>query len=79
MAKKSKVDREAITLTAWEAVMWPDSSLGCPEPGKAYLQVITPGYRFIFEAGTVRYEVHTDERGRAAVICAPSKNKLKGE
>ncbi|GEM_PF-586213 len=77
--QKSQMSREAITLTAWESVTWSDSSLGCPEPGKVYLQVITPGYRFVFQAGDAQYEVHTDERGRAAVICAPRKGELGGE
>jgi hypothetical protein len=41
---------------------WPDSSLGCPQPGMGYLQVITPGYRVILAAGGRQYEYHTNNR-----------------
>lgn len=69
VAEKSGLSQEQVELKAWESVTWPDSSLGCPEPGKVYLQVLTPGYRFVFQAGSTTYEVHTDERGRSAVMC----------
>jgi hypothetical protein len=51
-----------------EPVDWPDTALGCPEPGRAYAQVITPGYRVVVQAGAQVLEVHTDEAGRA-VVC----------
>lgn len=69
VAEKSGLNPAEVELKAWESVTWPDSSLGCPEPGKVYLQVLTPGYRFVFQAGNTTYEVHTDERGRSAVMC----------
>lgn len=59
---------EEIAVVAVEEQDWPDSSLGCPEPGRSYLQVITPGYRVILAAGGQRYEYHTD-RQNIAVRC----------
>lgn len=47
-----------------EAVTWPDASLGCPEPGKMYAQVLTPGYKFMLKSGGHFYEYHT---GRGVV------------
>jgi hypothetical protein len=47
---------------------WGDSSLGCPQPGFFYTQVITPGYLIIVAGGGKRLEYHTDTRGRA-VMC----------
>lgn len=41
---------------------WPDASLGCPEPGNAYADVITPGYLIVVQAGGEEFEFHTDER-----------------
>ena len=38
---------------------WPDTSLGCPEPGYAYAKVMVPGYRFTFSYDGSLYEVHT--------------------
>ena len=51
-----------------EAREWSDSSLGCPQPGMMYAQVITPGYLVIVAGGGKRLEYHTDLRGRA-VMC----------
>jgi hypothetical protein len=49
---------------------WSDSSLGCPEPGRAYAQVITPGYIVTIDTSDLvtEVEVHTD-RGSRGVIC----------
>ncbi len=46
-----------------------DSSLGCPKPDQAYLQVITPGYLIVLQAQGRTYEYHTD-LGKRAVRCA---------
>ncbi len=51
---------DEISLTSVEAVQWRDSSLGCPEPGMAYLTVITPGYLILLEVDGETYEYHTD-------------------
>jgi hypothetical protein len=51
---------------------WNDSSLGCPEPGQTYAQVITPGYIIILAVGPTNYEVHTDLAG-TAVVCTGSE------
>lgn len=54
------VPLDEISLTSVEAVEWRDSSLGCPEPGMAYLTVITPGYLILLEVDGETYEYHTD-------------------
>ena len=57
-----------VQLVSVEAVEWSDTSLGCPQPGMMYAQVITPGYRVVLEAGGQTYTYHTDE-GRFVVLC----------
>jgi hypothetical protein len=47
---------------------WPDASLGCPQPGVLYAQVLTSGYLVVLGGGGKQLEYHTDERGRA-VLC----------
>jgi hypothetical protein len=69
LAEKLGLAKEEIDVQSVEAVQWRDSSLGCPEEGKMYLQVITPGYRVVLSAGGETYEYHTD-RSRA-VLCDP--------
>lgn len=61
---------DEITVTAVEAVEWSDASLGCPQPGYVYAQVITPGYRATVEAGGQTYAVHTDSQGYG-LVCPP--------
>lgn len=68
LAQRLGVSVDSITVREVEEVEWRDSSLGCPEPGKAYLQVITPGYKIILEAQGKSYEYHTD-RGKNVVLC----------
>lgn len=61
---------EPVLLSA-RHVVWNDSSLGCPKPGRAYMQVLTPGYQVNFQVGDKKFEVHTDCRGNREVINTP--------
>jgi hypothetical protein len=64
---------EEVTVVSVEPVEWSDGSLGCPQPGQMYVQVITPGYRFVLEVAGRRYEVHTDARADGAIVfCGPA-------
>lgn len=58
-----------FTLTSSEGIHWSDASLGCPKEGFGYAQVITPGYKLIFELEGVSYPVHTNADGSHMVIC----------
>jgi len=49
-----------IQVHSVEAMEWPDSSLGCPEEGMMYAQVLTPGYRIILEAEGSMTVFHSD-------------------
>ena len=63
-AKLSGVDAAAISVQTSQAAEWPDGSLGCPQPGTAYLQVITYGYQVVLRAGTNSYDYRADGGGR---------------
>lgn len=69
LARRLEIPADEIELLSVEFETWSDSSLGCPQPGHFYLQVITPGYRMVFEAGSREYEVHTDRTGSQVVLC----------
>ena len=60
---------DQLTIIAVEARDWPDSSLDCPQPGRAYAQIITPGYRLVVRANGREYEYHTDTRTPMIVRC----------
>lgn len=57
------VEQDEIELAEVAEVEWPDASLGCPESGMMYAQVITPGYRVIVRAAGETFEYHTDMQG----------------
>lgn len=58
----------ACTVLEAQSVTWPDSALGCREPGMMYMQVLTPGYRMVLEHAGQQYTVHTNH-GSYAVRC----------
>lgn len=66
LSEETGVDVADIDFIESEEVEWPDASLGCPEPGMMYAQVITPGYHIVLEADGEEYEYHTslDPEGR---------------
>ncbi|MCS7222278.1 MAG: hypothetical protein RML36_15530 [Anaerolineae bacterium] len=59
LAGRLAIAPDAVQVRAVEAVEWPDASLGCPQPGMMYAQVITPGYRIVLEAAGKTYEYHS--------------------
>lgn len=79
VAQKLGVAPETLTMVQSEEVQWRNSSLGCPQKGMNYLQVITPGWRIIFEDQDGRWHyVHTSERTQNFIICKDSKTLEPG-
>jgi len=68
------ISKEEIEVIKVEEVEWPDTSLGCPEPGRAYLQVIVPGCRVVMRVGDDVYEYHSG--GGHGVLCDGEGNSL---
>jgi len=66
---------DQIAVQAVEAVDFPDASLGIPEPGKTYAQVLTPGYVIKLVAEGQVYEYHgSGDR----VVLAPNSSRSSG-
>lgn len=63
------IDPQAPFLAGFEAVDWPDSSLGCPREGESYAEVVTPGYRIVLEHEGTRYEFHSSQKGEQLLRC----------
>ena len=59
LSEHTGVEAEFIKIKSVEPAEWNDSSLGNPEPGMVYLQVITPGFRLVLEAKGELYTYHT--------------------
>ena len=71
LAAELGIAREGIEVDTVRAVEWRDSSLGCPRPGMAYLDVITPGYKVTLRANGQIHVVH--EAGNQAKVCRQLK------
>lgn len=61
-----------ISVVSIQAVNWPDTSLGVPEAGKVYAQVITSGYKIILSAGGTHFEYHTGNSADTIIVVASS-------
>ena len=71
-AKRFNVAESAVVLTRAEQVTWPDGSLGCPEPGRMYTQMLVEGFRVSAKTTEGELLYHTDSRGNVA-NCASGK------
>ena len=60
---------DQISLLQVESQTWRDTSLGCPQPGRGYAQVLTPGFFILLEYYGQRYELHSDQSGASVILC----------
>ncbi|HET9915188.1 MAG TPA: hypothetical protein VFQ13_25075 [Anaerolineales bacterium] len=63
-AKEDLAQRLNLVLTQIDvleakAVVWPDASLGCPQPGMRYKQVPEDGALIVLKANGITYEYHS--------------------
>lgn len=70
LGQKLSVAKDDIKVVHLSSMQWPDSSLGCPQRGTSYLQVITPGSLVLLQSGNKPYRVHVGA-GRALVCDRP--------
>jgi len=86
-AERSGVSVDELTVERAEAVEWSDASLGCPEPGMSYAQVVTSGFWVVIAAGETSYDYRVldngqyrlcddGETGRLVVPDPPSKDPI---
>lgn len=59
LADRLDVEAASITTHAAVLVVWPDTSLGCPQPGMSYAQVLTDGSVIELEHDGTFYRYHT--------------------
>lgn len=68
LAQRLSTPVDQIELIQAEAVTWSNASLGCPQPGMVYAEVLTPGYLILFKSNNKEYEYHAS-RGTEIVYC----------
>jgi hypothetical protein len=66
-ARHLNVSRDTLRVDQVEPREWPDASLGCPQPGQLYSQVVTSGYLIMIANSGKQLEYHTDDRSRVTL------------
>jgi len=80
LAETLDVEPEAIAVESVEAKNFSDTSLGVPEPGMMYAQVITPGYVVKLEVEGATYVYHgSGDRVVRAVPEAEDRGTERGK
>ncbi len=77
LAQRLSVLPEEIAIVQATSVTWPDGSLGCPQEGMVYAQVLTPGYLIRLQSGDQKFEYHAS-RGTEVVYCENPMPPVEG-
>ncbi|MFK8052202.1 MAG: hypothetical protein AB8F65_04465 [Woeseiaceae bacterium] len=75
LADELQLPVSTITIDSVRAVEWRDSSIGCPQPGQAYGQVITPGHKITLRSEGSSIHVLHAANGKP-FICRRSKTPV---
>jgi hypothetical protein len=71
LADRLKVPAGEIAVLSAQPVVWPDGSLGCPQPGMVYPQVQVDGARIELAVRARMYAYHCGG-SRGPFLCASS-------
>jgi hypothetical protein len=74
LSKRLNISLDEIDIKAVQPVVWPDSSLGCPQPDFAYSQVVTNGFIVVLEVAPDEFLYHTDDA--SMVVFCPNPTVL---
>ena len=78
LADRLSIDESAITVVLVEEVVWSDGSLGCPQPGMSYAQVVTDGLRIVVEADGALYDYRSGGSADPTLcVKAPDKDQTR--
>ena len=71
LALRLGVTIKQIEVLKAQAVVWPDTSLGCPQPGMAYIQTPHDGTLIRLKVDSREYEYHSGGN-RDPFLCEPT-------
>jgi hypothetical protein len=74
-AKRFKVAESAVVLAQAEKVTWSDASLGCPEPGRMYAQMLVEGFRITAKTSAGSLIYNTDGGGNVVSCGAAPRGR----
>lgn len=78
LSTKTGKDASTATVVTAEAVTWPDGSLGCPQPGVMYTQMVQPGYQVVLELDGTTYDYRVAGEGTVIRLCEGLKPAASG-
>ena len=78
LAKRLNIATDQIDLIELQSVVWPDGSLGCPQPGMGYIQVQVDGLLIRLRVGSRVYEYHSGGN-RGPFLCEQPAGSAPGE
>jgi hypothetical protein len=78
LARKLGVDESAIEVVSVREVTWRDGSVGCPQPGMQYPQVLVNGSQIVLRHAGDEYHYHSG-RGREPFYCASPQPPLDAD
>lgn len=70
LGRQLKAVVDSTALVDVTSTSWPDSSLGCPQPGMMYTPALVSGHLVHLRMNNVVYAVHVG--GGQAVVCQPN-------
>jgi len=76
LAQRTGIPTEEISLDYFAYITWPNASLGCPEPGMAYADVLVDGYQILLRAGLDVYSYHGASSGNGPFLCEGIGQKI---
>lgn len=68
-ADRTGVGISEVEVSSIEAKTFNDAALGCPEPGKMYAQVLTPGFIVLLQAGGSELDYRVAEGSASYRLC----------
>lgn len=63
VADLASVDAAAVEVIRAQQVIWSDASLGCPQPGRSYAQVLTNGYWVVLQTAGIAFDYRAADDG----------------
>lgn len=63
------ITRTSSVAWTWEQTNFPDTSLGCPQPGQTYAQTVTPGFKVIVTFNNTAYDYRAKSDGSQLFQC----------
>lgn len=63
LSGRTGVTGEDIQVVRAEAVVWNDGSLGCPQPGMGYIQILIQGYWVVLKVENTEFDYRVTDKG----------------